>query len=205
MTENNFEISDPIKNYFYGVSTNIQKLLEERELKNTSISKELVPKIKSARKKPERSYLIYYALSKSNFFSHFTSNQFPNYIENEIDETIRILVPIQVELGYAKIDLNETKTNKNFDYTLANFLSAQENKSYENLEKKFLDLLSSPKSEISNRLYSVLSILQGSSITQYISWPKLYLDVYNWENNRKIQNQWAKEFYKNLRSENEKL
>lgn len=202
MTEDNFEISELIKKYFYGVSASIHKLLQERENENTSLSKELVAKLKSARKKPEKGYLIYYALAKYHFSSHLNAIHLPKYCEEEIDETIRILVPIQVELGFSKEDSYDSYTNKSFGNSLASFLSHKENNRFETLEKKFLDILSSPREHFSNRFFPILSVLKSSSTTQSIHWPKLYFDIFNWENSRKVQNQWAKDFYKNLNAEN---
>lgn len=205
MMENKRDLSDSIQSYFYGVSSSIHKLLEERELKNTSISKELVSKLKSARKKPEREYLIYYVLSKYPVSSYLSSKHFPTYIENDIDETIRLIAPMQAELGYSKEEKSDTLTYKNFGCSLAHFLSNNDNKSYENIEKKFLDILAAPKSQLSTRLYSLISILQGSSINLNINWPHLYYDIFNWENNRNVQNKWAIEFYKNLRKDSDHI
>ena len=202
MTINNFNNYSSIKSYFYSVSNSIQKLIEERDEKRTSISKELVAKIKSARKINGRSYLIYYALSKYNYSNKLSNYKFSTYVEEDIHETIQILAPIQAEVGFTKEDHLETSIEKSFGYALAIVLSIHENILFENLEKKFLDLLSSPKSQLPNRLYSMLSILKDTSLKNLISWPQLYLDVYDWEKNRSVQNNWAIDFYKNLRSEN---
>ena len=112
---------------------------------------------------------------------------------------------MQAELGYSKEEKSDTLTYKNFGCSLAHFLSNNDNKSYENIEKKFLDLLASPKSQLSTRLYSLISILQGSSINLNINWPHLYYDIFNWENNRNVQNKWAIEFYKNLRKDSDHI
>ncbi|APJ02803.1 type I-E CRISPR-associated protein Cse2/CasB [Silvanigrella aquatica] len=193
---------DEAKKYLYSIAHRIENLIEEREKENTPISKEIIAHLRRSRKNNNNEHYILHSLNKLRLiedekYSILSNNYFFNIL--------KMIIPIHSDLGAycLKFEIDENAENsnfkaesKNFGYSLGKLLAQEEIGTVENVEKKFLKLLSTPLSQIENQLYSVISSLLSTFGKLYIDWPLLYVDLYLWEYDEKIQYKWSKSFYK---------
>ncbi|KAB8032261.1 type I-E CRISPR-associated protein Cse2/CasB [Fluviispira multicolorata] len=200
--------SDELSNYFYGISKAIDDLLIEREEDRSALSKELIAKIKSARNRVDRFHLIYFALVRKNIALDLNQKNI-QFNENILQDTLMILCPIQASLGYSKAEKKE-----NFPVALGKMLETPNSENYNSIERRFLNLLHTPREHLSIGLHSLISIMNSNFDMYKINWCELYLDIYYWDKNKyeyknkyeRIQYKWAVEFYNslNLPSKNDK-
>ncbi len=225
-------MQEKTKTYLYNISKAFDKLVIEREVKNTSLSKELIAKVKRTRKNQNNDHYILYTLGKLNLL---TEENF-KLIEKEpyFFDTLKIVMPIHAELGRKFIDLEidpikndneeiineknktsaeETKIENNivqseehknnfpnvkmnFGSSLGKLAKNLDLSAYENIEKKFLQLLDIPMEQLEINFYSLISVVSSLPGEININWNLLYEDIFKWEKNKEIKYKWAKEFYK---------
>lgn len=116
------------KTYLYNISTAFDKLVIEREVKNTSLSKELIAKVKRTRKSQDNDHYIFYTLGKLNLLSEENIK----ILEKEpyFFDTLKIVMPIHAELGRKFFDqeVDSIKNDSDGNVCEKNELSTEESK-----------------------------------------------------------------------------